>query len=221
MACKLQIKGRDIDQPTLRAILQQFANDPTFKNIIMFDNYMRMTKDEAEVTGDVIDFISQEFNMPKKDVVKGIQAEHARRENEGLIQSKDNMRNMIAFGATKSKLNKLKNWVQDVTSNKGIFRFFGKEGEKSFERRKREEGSMNKWALETERRMITLNNIMNEYDKFLTPEDKIAIARVLNGRAKLSSVPFVKLQGDENIKRKEALIKKLDPIIRETMDHID
>lgn len=221
MACKLQIKGRDIDQPTLRAILQQFANDPTFKNIIMFDNYMRMTKDEAEVTGDVIDFISQEFNMPKKDVVKGIQAEHARRENEGLIQNKDNMRNMLAFGATKSKLNALKNWVQDVTSNKGIFRFFGKEGEKSFERRKREEGSMNKWALETERRMITLNNIMNEYDKFLTPEDKIAIGRVLSGKAKLNSVPFVKLQGDQNQKRREALIKKLEPVIKETRDHID
>lgn len=221
MACKLQIKGRDIDQPTLRAILQQFANDPTFKNIIMFDNYMRMTKDEAEVTGDVIDFISQQFNMPKKDVVKGIQAEHARRENEGLIQSRDNMRNMLAIGAAKSRFSSFKNWLNNVSTNKGIFRFFGKEGEAAFERRKREEGEMNKWATETERRMNALNNIMNEYDKFLTPEDKIAIGRILNGKAKLSTIPLVKLQGDENAKKREALLKKLGPVITDTRNHID
>lgn len=221
MACKLQIRGRDIDQATLRAILQQFASDPTFKNIIMFDNYMRMTKDEAEVTGDVIDFISQQFNMPNKDVVKGIQAEHARRVKEGIIQDKDNMRNMIAFGAAKEKLTALKNWVKNVTSNKGIFRFFGKEGNKAFERRKREEGEMNKWALETERKMNAMNNIFAEYDKFLTPEDRIAIGKILNGKAKLESIPLINLQGDENAKKREALLKKLGPVLADVRNHID
>lgn len=219
MACEIKLNGVTVDKAFLTNLLNQAGNDVNVRNAIILDNYLRLTKDEAEVSKDALDYLKTTFGLDDAGLEKALQAEHARREATGKTDLREKARASVVLNNTKESLKKAKLFARRLFSNKGVWKVFdvpfrGKLKNSQILR----DGTINMWITKAHRLTSALQETLDSADKYLTQEDKIGILNVLNGD-KWESVPFVKLVGDP--KKKEALIKKLAPIVQEMRAHID
>jgi hypothetical protein len=224
MACEIKINGVKVQGPNLQAILQAAANNPVLRDALMYDNYIRLTKDEQVVDAQSINYLRKTFNVPKqKDVRNAIEREHARREALGLNKPSNRV---IVGGGVKQKFAKVWAGTKDAFSNKGVWAFFGKYGRAMNETRIVRDGTMQRVLSDAKRNADILNGLLVTLDKYLTPEDRIAITNVLqNGGSKadmdkaFKTIPFTKLINDK-VKR-DLVIAKLQPAIKNMRESID
>lgn len=227
MACKIKIRGEVKTQAELQAIMAVLGGNIDFRNSIMYDAYIDMTKNEREISTDAIKFLKDNFNMnTEADVVAAIQSERNRLESIGLLKNDDEIRRSIKINGFKETLSKIGAWGKDQLSNLGHLRYFGKEGKKLNEKRIRNQGELNSWMTAANRKVEAFNAVIESLSKYLDETDKLALSNVLNTDKKgpitrndFSSVPFVKLLKDTA--KKNEVIDKLIPVLQGFRDYMD
>lgn len=227
MACKLKINGKEINKQTLANILQQLGNNQDFRNALIYDNYLRLTSEEANVTTDAKDFLKDIFNLNSiDDVNDAIRTEQVRRDTQGVGKERNRWSAVIQQGKDAFVKNKRK--VANLFSNKGPFAQFGSfYGDKLNKARIRRDGEINAWITKASRYINAFQSEIDKLDKYLTESDKIAFSNILKNKNGLAdknweSIPFPKLEGNPRADEiKNNIRQKLEPIIKNMRDHID
>lgn len=227
MACKLKLKGKELDKQTLTNILQQLGNNQDFKNALIYDNYIRLTSEEANVTTDAKDFLKDMFNLNSIDEVNdSIRKEQVRRDKEGIGDGRSRWSAIIEKGKESFIKNKRK--VANLFSNKGPFAQFGSYyGDKLNKARIRRDGEINAWITKASRYINAFQNEIDKLDNYLTDADKIAFSNILKNKNGLAdknwdSIPYPKLEGNPKADEiKKNIRTKLEPLLKNMRDHID
>lgn len=199
MACDFKIKGRTLTQQEVNLILQQLGNNQEFKQLLIYDNYNRLTTEESEVYQDVIDFLQQTFNLKdSKEVWDNIKAEQLRREQRGKADVKKRGRNSITLNNIKDTPQKIKNFFRRQFSVSGKYSVFGKKsGRHAHNLNVRRENTIRAKASEAFRAQQRLNLAVAKVEKFLNPEDYIALSNILKGKS-FDTLPLIKVRQDPN-----------------------
>ena len=169
MACDFKVKGRKLTQAEINIILQQLGNNQEFKQLLIYDNYIRLTVDETEVAQDVIDYLQQTFNLrDSKEVWDNIKAEQDRREQTNNIDIKKKSRNSINLNNIKDVPQKIKNFFRRQFSISGKYSIFGKKsGRHAHNLNIRRENTIRAKASEAFRAQQRLNLAVAKVEKFL------------------------------------------------------
>jgi len=197
MACDFKVKGRKLTQAEINVILQQLGNNQEFKQLLIYDNYIRLTVDETEVAQDVIDYLQQTFNLrDSKEVWDNIKAEQDRREQTNNIDIKKKSRNSINLNNIKDAPQKIKNFFRRQFSISGKYSIFGKKsGRHAHNLNIRRENTIRAKASEAFRAQQRLNLAVAKVEKFLNPEDYIALSNILKGKS-FDTLPLIKVRQD-------------------------
>lgn len=219
MACEIKLNGIKVDSAFLNNLLARAANDVNFRNAIILDNYIRLTKDEAEIDTVVLDYLKTTFGLNDTELRKAIQAEQARREATNQINLREKARASVVLNNTKESLKKAKNFARRLFSNKGIWGVFDKKFSGKFKNGQiLRDGTVNMWITKAHRLTEILQQEIDSIGKYLTDDDRVAILNVLNGKG-WNTVPFSKLVGDPQKRR--AIVNRLSPIVKEMRSHVD
>lgn len=227
MACKLKLKGKELDKQTLTNILQQLGNNQDFKNALIYDNYIRLTSEEANVTADAKDFLKDMFNLNSIDEVNdSIRTEEARRRSQG-VGTKYSRWTGIA-GKTANTLSKVGRGAKKLfLSNKGPFAFLGDYSAPLFKAFIKRDGEISVWLSKANRLTEAFQKQIDNLDKYISDADKIAFSNILKNKNGLAdknwdSIPFTKLEGNPRADEiKKSIRAKLEPVIKQMRDHID
>jgi len=225
MACAIKINGQTVQGPQLNVVLQQAANSPVLRDALILDNYMRLTKDEKEIDTQALDYLRTTFGMAtEQDVRNSIERENTRREAQGI--GKPSGRLIIEAGKIKEKFRDAWRYVKDQFSNKGVWGLYGKFGRMMNETRIVRDGKIQRWLSDAKRNSDSFNALLSKLDKYLSPEDRLAITNVLqNGGTQadidraFKTIPFTKLINNQQ--QKDVVIAQLKPAIKKMRDHID
>lgn len=216
MACSIKINGVEATGVDLAALLTMASTDITLRNSLLLDNYIRLTKDEQEIDDDSITYLKNTFGISDKDVKNAIQQEQARRQALGI--DKEKSRIIVQAGRVKEDLNKAKNFIAKQFSSKGVWRMFGRWGRDMNESRILRDNKLQAKLVQASDNSKELEKFLEKNEQFLTPEDRIAITNVLQGKS-FKTIPFSKLINNDA--KKAELISGLEPLIKKQRDHID
>ena len=227
MACKLKLKGVELDKQTLASILQQLGNNQDFRNSLIYDNYNRLTSQEANVTTDAKEFLRDMFNLNSiDDVSNAIRSEQVRRDTEGIGKEYSRWTAVISQG--KQSISKIGRNIKNLFSNKGPFAQFGAfYGDSLNKARIRRDGEINAWITKANRYINVFQNEIDKLDKYLTDADKIAFSNILknkNGTSDVNwnAIPYTKLEGNPKAAEiKKNIRERLEPLINNMRNHID
>lgn len=226
MACKLKLKGVELDKQTLTSILQQLGNNQDFRNSLIYDNYNRLTSEEANVTTDAKEFLKDMFNLNSIDEVNdAIRAEQVRRDTEGI--GKEYSRWYKIAGKISKDLGKVKRVGKSLFSNKGPFSAFGDYAAPLFKAFIKRDGEINVWLNKANKLTEAFQSQMDKLDKYLTDADKIAFSNILKNKngtsdANWDAIPYTKLEGNPRAEEiKKNIRERLEPLINNMRNHID
>ena len=227
MACKLKLKGVELDKQTLTNILQQLGNNQDFRNALIYDNYLRLTSEEANVTTDAKDFLKDIFNLNSiDDVNDAIRTEEARRKTQGL-NNKYSRWTGVAGKAFKTLSKAGREAKKLFLSNKGPFAFLGDYSAPLFKAFVKRDGEISVWLSKANRLTEAFQNQIDKLENYISDADKIAIANILKNKNGLANknwdaIPYTKLEGNPRADEiKKNIRNKLEPVIKQMREHID
>ena len=214
MACDIKVKGSKLTPQQLNNYLQAVGNNPIVRDAIIFDNYIRLTADESEVSPTVLTFLQQQFNLGNvNDVWDSVKREQVRREQLGILDLKGNSRQTMAINNAKDIPAKVADFFKRQFSSKGKFYIFGKKTARhAHNLNVRRENLVRAKVSEAFRIQQRLNIAMSKLDKFLDPADRIALSNPFRG-ADFDSLPLVTLR--QNPTKLQSAKNMLEPIIQE------